>query len=100
MNCLLKQNLLGMEKARLAIGRQLKMSATEMIISISVNIMEKEDNEVVKRVESGQEDIDSLSVALQFPFCILMSCLISKPWLLLLENRGNKNEYMNERFEI
>lgn len=87
-----------MKKARLAIGRQLKMSATEMIISIFVNIMEKEVNEVVKRVESGQEDIDSLSVALQFPLRILMNCLISKPWLLLLETRGNKNEYMNGAF--
>ena len=29
---------------------------------------------------------------------VLVSCLISKPWLPHLENRGNKNVYMNQVF--
>ena len=35
------------------------MSSTKIIISIFITIMEKEDNEVVKKVESRQEDVYS-----------------------------------------
>ena len=39
--------------------RQPKMSTTEIIVSIFIINMEKQDKEEANRIESGQEDVDS-----------------------------------------
>lgn len=48
-----------MQEVDSLLGRQLRMSDTEITISNFIIKMEKQDNEVVKRIELGQEDVDS-----------------------------------------